>query len=466
MNNLKFSWQIVSISAFVIFLAMNLLTPNFTDDYAYSFVWDGEHGGNFRNDIGDLQRIENFSDIFISQFSHWLTWGGRTVAHIFVQFFSWQGKLLFDFANAIIFSILALEIYFLGTGKIDFKNIDGKILVGIFFTMWFCLPEFFQTTLWMTGSCNYLWMAVFQFAFLIPFALKFFNDKFKINTELIVLLGLLAGWSNEAGSAMILFITFFAIIYFLRRKKLERWMLAGFFAAIIGFAFLILAPGNFNREALDSEELTFFEMLADNFLYGFLPVMIGNLILLVPIILYFLRGKKSSQTSLYIFAFFVTGIFLPCLLMIAPMFPARAAFCSPIFLIIASIVAIKNISIQIPKKILYAVGIFWIVTIFYALAVDFSVHQQISERQEYISAHKNDEVITVQPIMLPIQFTEKIFWSWTLTEESRFYNDITPYMRINRNKTTAKHFGVKNIVADEVTWKHLQDLNQLVLYDN
>ena len=467
MNNFKkLSAVHCILSAMIVFLLMNLLTPNLTDDYAYSFVWDGEHDGNFQNDIGDLQRIESFADIFISQYSHWLTWGGRTVAHIFVQFFAWQGKLLFDFANAVMFAILALELYFLGKGEVNFKNLDAKILVVIFFALWFCLPEFFQTTLWMTGSCNYLWMAVFQFAFLIPFALKFWNDKFKISTALTVPLGLLAGWSNEAGSAMILFVTFFAIIYFKRKKKLETWMLAGFFAAFVGFALLMLAPGNFHREEIDTEEgLTFFDILTDNFLYGFLPVMIGNLILILPIILYFLRGKKSLQTSLYIFAFAVTGIFLPCLLMIAPYFPARAAFDSPIFLLVAAIVALKNISINLPKKFFYFVGIFWTATIFYALAVDFSVHEQISDRQEYISAHKHDEVITVQPIILP-SMTEKFFWVWTMDEEARFYNDLTPYMRINRNKITAKHFGVKNIVADEATWKHLQDLNQLPLYDD
>ena len=46
MSKTKISWQAVSATAFIIFLAMNLLTPNLTDDYAYSFIWDGEHGGN------------------------------------------------------------------------------------------------------------------------------------------------------------------------------------------------------------------------------------------------------------------------------------------------------------------------------------------------------------------------------------------------------------------------------------
>ena len=59
--------------------------------------------------------------------------------------------------------------------------------------------------------------------------------------------------------------------------------------------------------------------------------------------------------------------------------------------------------------------------------------------------------------------TEKIFWVWTMDEEARFYNDITPYTRINRNKTTAKYFGVKNVVVDEAQWKNLK---QFPLYDD
>jgi len=449
-----------------IFFVMNLLTPHFTDDYAYSFVWDGDNGGNFRNDIGDLKRVENISDIFVSQYSHWLTWGGRSVAHFFVQFFDMFDKIIFDFFNAIIFAILALIIYFLGTGKIDFKNLNAKILVGIFFAMWFCLPEFFQTTLWFTGSFNYLWMAVFQFAFLIPFTLKFWNKNFKFSTAFAIPLGLFAGWSNEAGGAIILLVTFLAIIYFWRNKQLETWMLAGFFAALIGFALMILAPGNFSRMTLEEEtNIPLAEVLTENFLYGFLPVIIENLILFLPIIFYFLRGKKSVQTSQFILLFTAVGIFLPCLLMISPEFPARAAFSSPIFLMIASVASLKNISIQIPQKIFYAVGIFWAVTIFHALAVDFSVHQQFAERHKYISAHRQDDLITVQPIKLP-STVDKISLGWTFDPFARFYNDLTPYTRINRNKTYAKYFGVKNLVVDEAAWQKLNEVYQFPLYDN
>jgi len=459
------AWAVVIFFAGTFWL-MNFLTPHLTDDYAYSFVWDGEHGGNFKNDIGDLQRVQSVSDVIISQYSHWLTWGGRSVAHTLLQTFGMADKIFFDFANAFMYAALALIIYFLGTGKLDFKNHNAKILVGIFFALWFCTPDFFQTTLWETGSFNYLWMAVFQFAFLLPFVLKFWDKDFKFHSAFAIPLGLLAGWSNEAGAAMILFITFLAIIYFWRQKKLERWMLAGFIAAFVGFALLILAPGNFSRMENDSEEsMTFFEILAENFLYGFVPVMLGNLILFLPIILYFLRGKKSVQTTQFILAFTATGIFLPCLLMLSPYFPARAAFDSPIFLMVAAVASMQNISIHLPKKFLYAVGTFWLATILYALSVDWSVYSQMKLRHEYIFAHRNEEIITVQPIILP-PTTEKIFWGWTLYHFARFYNDLTPYTRINRNKTYAKYFGVKNLVVDEEQWLKLNEEDQLPLLDN
>ena len=457
------AWAVIIFFAGT-FLLMNLLTPHLTDDYAYSFVWDGAHGGNFRNDVGDLQRVQSIGDVIVSQYSHWLTWGGRSVAHTLLQTFGMADKIFFDFANAFMYAALALIIYFLGTGKLSL-NPKSCLLIPIFFALWFCLPEFYQTTLWETGSLNYLWMAVFQFAFLLPFVLKFWNKDFKFNSAFAIPLGLLAGWSNEAGASMILFITFWAIIYFWRQKKLERWMLAGFIAALIGFAFMMLAPGNFSRMESDTEDVTLLEMLADNFSEGFLPVLLGDLILFLPIILYFLRGKKSVPTTQFILAFTATGIFLPCLLMLSPYFPARAAFASPIFLTIAAVASMQNISIHLPKKFLYAVGIFWLATILYALSVDWSVYSQMKLRHNYIFAHRNEEFITVQPIILP-PTTEKIFWTWTLNHFAIFYNDLTPYTHINRNKTYAKYFGVKNLVVDEEQWLKLNEEDKLPLYDN
>ena len=453
------------------FLIMNLLTPIIGDDYAYAFIWDGAQNGNFQNNIGKLYRVESFSDILNSQYQHYMTWGGRTIAHIFVQFFVWQGKLLFDVANALIYAALALIIYFLGTGKLDFKNLNAKILMWIFFAMWFCLPEIFQTSLWLTGSCNYLWMSVFQFAFLIPFVLKYRSQKFleqspKLKIFLMAALGLLAGWSNEAGGAMIIFLTFLFLVYFWQQKKFEKWQATGFIFLFAGYALLMLAPGNFLRYVIDANEATVpflsLQMFSDNFFDGMIDMICYNAIFILPLAGYFLRGKKSLENTRFILAFTTAGILTLIMLMFSPEFPSRAAFASPIFLTVASIVAIENTPFNLPQKLFQAVGIFWAVTIIYSIAVDYSIYSQLQDRAEYIAQHKNDELIIVDPINLPA-VTEKIFWAWTIDQYSRFYGDLTPYTDKlnNRNITYAQYYGLKNIIINKEKWAKQ---TQFILY--
>ena len=447
------------------FLLMNLLTPFFGDDYAYSFIWDGAQNGNFQNNIGKLERLESIGDIFASQWSHYLTWGGRTVAHCFVQFFCLTGKLLFDFMNALVYAALAFLIYFTAKGKVDFQNLDGKTFLWIFFAMWFCLPEVFQTMLWMTGSCNYLWMTALQMLFLLPFALKFWDKNFwsgasKGTTILMALLGLLAGWSNESGGAFVIFLAFLAIMYFWRQGRLERWMLVGFVTLFVGYALLMLAPGNFQRYVVDANEETVpflsAQMFIDNFDDGMKYILAGDVLLYVVIALYFIRGRKTPQATQFILAFAAAGLLLPCLLMFSPEFPARAAFASPVFALTASVAALERTTINLSPKIISAALCVWLVTIVYSIGSDWYVHSQIAQRQAYIEQHKHDALIVLQPIYLPY-LPEHGLWIWTLDSYARFYGDVTPYRDKfnNRNITYAQYYGLKEVVLDAEANKKL-----------
>ena len=443
---------------------MNLLTPVIGDDYAYAFIWDGAQNGNFQNNIGKLYRVESFGDIITSQYSHYMTWGGRTVAHVFVQFFVWQGKLLFDIMNALIYAALALLIYFSAKGKIEIQNSDGKIFLWIFFAMWFCLPEMFQTSLWLTGACNYLWMTFFQLLFLLPFALKFWQKVQTLNSKLLTpamaFLGLIAGWSNESGGAFVIFLAFLALIYFWRQKQLERWMLVGFIGLFIGYALLMLAPGNFQRYVVDANEATVpflsAQMFIDNFEDGMKYILAGDVLLYAVIALYFIRGRKTPQTTQFILAFAAAGLLLPCLLMFSPEFPARAAFASPVFALIASVAALEWTTINLSPKIISAALCVWLVIIFYSIGVDWSVHSQIAERQAYVEQHKHDDLIVLQPIYLPY-LPEHGLWIWTLDSYARFYGDVTPYRDEfnNRNITYAQYYGLKEVVLDAEANKKL-----------
>ena len=457
------AWLVIAFCAGT-FLIMNLLTPIFGDDYAYAFIWDGAQNGNFQNNVGKLYRVESFGDIIKSQWSHYLTWGGRSVAHCFVQFFVWQGKLMFDFANALMYAALALLIYFTAKGKVEIQNSDGKIFLWIFFALWFCLPEMFQTSLWLTGSCNYLWMTVLQLLFLLPFALKFRNKKLvpspKSLVPIMAFLGLVAGWSNESGGAFVIFLAFLALIYFWRQRQLERWMIVGFVGVFVGYALLMLAPGNFQRYVVDANEATVpflsAQMFINNFDDGMKYILAYDVLLYAVIALYFIRGRKTPQDTLFILAFAAAGILLPCLLMFSPEFPARAAFASPVFALIASVVALERTQIKISPKIISAALCVWLVTIVYSIGVDWSVHSQIAERDEYVEQHKHDDLIVLQPVYLPY-LPEHALWSWTMDSYSRFYGDVTPYRDEfnNRNITYAQYYGLKEVVLDAEANKKL-----------
>ena len=63
------------------FFVMNVFIPICYDDYAYTFIWDGEHGGNLDGikqveEYNQRERVESIIDIVKSQYSHWHTWGG------------------------------------------------------------------------------------------------------------------------------------------------------------------------------------------------------------------------------------------------------------------------------------------------------------------------------------------------------------------------------------------------------
>ena len=463
------AWLVIAFAAGT-FLLMNLLSPMFGDDYAYAFIWDGAQNGNFQNNlVGQLHRVESFGDILYSQWQHYLTWGGRSVAHCFVQFFLWQGKLLYDIMAALVYAALALMIYYCGTGSLE--NLRGSMLLWIFFALWFCLPEFFQTSLWLTGACNYLWMTALQLAFLLPFVKKFWHrDFWSGNTKLrivgMTLFGIVAGWSNESGGAMIIMLTFFALVYFWRTKNFERWMIAGFVGLFVGYALMMLAPGNFNRYVVDANEATVpflsAQMFIDNFNDGMREIIISDVPLLAVILLYFLRGKKSVEATQLILAFTAAAILLPCMLMFSPEFPARAAFASPVFALIATVTALERTEINLSPKIISAALAIWLVTVVYALSVDWSIHSQISERMDYIAEHKNDSLVIIKPLDLP-KSAEVLYWEWTIDSYARFYGDLTPYRDKfnNRNITFAQYHGLKEAVMNKELWSKQ---TQYILY--
>ena len=259
-----------------------------------------------------------------------------------VQFFVWQGKLLFDVVNPLIVILLIMEIYWISNKGEVSLNFKASRLCFIFAALWLFTPSFPNIYLWLTASCNYLWTTVILLAFLIPYVKKYFDDSFKCSALVMLVSGIIAGWTNE--NTVCWFILVIAIMVYKRR---EKWLIAGLIGLCTGYALLIFAPGNMERlhisEASHSIEQTDI----------FNPIVIFGFALVVQFVLwYFLIGTfryskhfgdsdnvKCSMQMIKVFA--LISLAADLIMFIPPEFPVRSMFPSLVYLLIAVTTSIR-----------------------------------------------------------------------------------------------------------------------------
>lgn len=435
------------------FFLRNIFMPLVHDDYAYAFIWDGERGGNLslipaEEDLQKRERVQSFGDIFISQYSHYFTWGGRVVAHSIAQFFLWIGKPYFDVANTFVLVFLVIVIFKLA--DVSLKNIFA--VVWAFTCILFFIPESVVTIIWLTGACNYLWMSLLQLSFVWSYVKAFrkgaANDS-ALKIFAMALLGLLAGWSNEAGALATIFLTAIFIFQAKQKNFLTKYMLAGFATLVTGCAFNILSPGNFVQtqfiQSVNPAEFTFsLEMLRRHLITGFLPTLAINFFVLLPLIYYFFkRGFKAEFLPL---AFVAAGFIVPLAMIFSPKFDLRIAIISTVFVLVAAIWALDKIKIPfIVLKITAAVVIFYSATLIYT---DFSTFRAVNENIAYIRQHQNDNPLIMSPLKISRTFekiqTGKIALPWI-----EYFGGINGNPNFYLNVMVAQYYGVKSIVADK-----------------
>ena len=450
------------------FFLRNVFMPLSDDDYAYAFIWDGEHGGNLIDGIGERQRVESIGDIFQSQYSHYFTWGGRITAHFFAQFFIWTGKLYFDVANTIFFA--AFIILVLKLTNTEIKK-SAFAMFWIFFILFFIAAKFTRSLIWMTwltGACSYFWSAVFQLTFLLPYVNAFRAGKADDSTAKIFLMipiGIFAGLSNEAGSLATIFLTTILIFIAWRKNFLKRWQLAGYVTLILGSAICILAPGNFAQtEFIMSVNPNAFnfsaQLLKNNFVNGFLPVFCLDLAALIPTIIYFIkRGlEKFNRADILIASFAAAGLIVPLSMLFSPKFDfSRVSVISLPFMIVSSVAAyneLKNFSFKISLPIFLKTGIF-ILCCFYSASVIYAyklMNESYESQINYVFEHKNEETIYLPPMppLTPIQkFLANIHGVDCPVAYIKYFGGVTSNKFNPINIMVAQYYGVKYIVGSD-----------------
>ncbi len=348
-----YHFRIVFFCTCLFIFLMNCLFPlSYGDDYVYSFLWDGANGWNMYLDLPEnARRVGSFGDIFISQWSHYFTWGGRIPAHVLVQFFLWQGKWLFNIFNTAIFMFLLLLLYWMSLGGRITWKLKAERFLFLFFAVWAFCPDFSVVTLWLTGSCNYLWMLVLLFVFLTFYVRSYFLLPLpmgKLFAVFMFFLGILAGWTNE-NTVCWLVLLLPAYCYQMRKQgRLSAWMVCGVLGMLFGFSLMMLAPGNQARYLF---ELSMGAMTGEKlFRHGMVNISVVFIFefFLWHYLLGFWRQRKifSSLPSwslwknymLLCCAFSLLSLFV---MLLSPSFPLRSSFPSVISLILAAAVSMQ-----------------------------------------------------------------------------------------------------------------------------
>lgn len=301
---------------FVLLLIINSLTIWAADDFAfYNNVWLGESKFS-------LLRVYERSTVF------YFAWTGRYLSTFINYIFLYFPKPIFNVVNSIIYTGLVYLIYKM-VKRDDEKTTDKQnalLVTTIFGLTWVLVPSVGQVMFWQIGSVIYLWM-YFLMALLVCYYIRLLRKQKTlkdniINIILITILGLAAGNGFETNSLVLLMFIFLSIVYikFIKKEKLPKVAIFGFFASLIGFFTNFFSPGNSVRMGSMGTEggliTKVFYGLGPWFYNGILrsKMFITITLLLVIYIMYIISKKKKLDTKLNILiasaALFIGGFIM------------------------------------------------------------------------------------------------------------------------------------------------------------
>lgn len=382
--------SIILVAFFAVFI-LEWYTPIHSDDYRYALIGLS----------------------FDAHLHHYLTWSGRLVAdYTSALLLASESRIFISMMTGLAVVAFCYLIVKTPDGTLKWKKYDAVTFTLIFLTFWVANPNIGQTVFWVVGSANYLWTNLFVAAWLWNlYRIQMRREK---NTRVVMLLlGVLAGCSNESVAPFVVGLALLAIIYDLwQDKRLYGNKVAYFLSALAGAAILIFSPGNFIRaqgahkvwyEKSIIERLVIH--LSDRFFSHLALVWIAYVVLvLLAVILYFARRNgprvKSGNLAMVVLMLLV-GLGTSFIMVASPSYPDRVMMSTFLFFLLALSFLLKELVIYTSKGVrigVYAItglmaGVFvWSFSLMYAAYT--RVYQQDQVRVNIIhtqlSRHQRD----------------------------------------------------------------------------
>lgn len=436
----------LAIILFVMFLFMFLLnsfSPLVFDDYAY-FV-----------------KTTSIKTILADEYHQYMTWTGRSVVHVIFRLFTKLPKVYFNLFNALMFVTMVYQMMAVASiSKEEMKkNIYLKALL-IFALLWVFTPSFNDVYLWMAGSVNYLTAMVIMLAFVLFYhrytieAVVKKHNPYKIAG--IFLLGIIAGWCNEntSGGTLVIVLGYTAIARLYKKKKIEKWMVAGIIGNIIGYLFMVMAPGNDIRATyFDRSKLTFIWKIIDalpNIAGGLRENAMFPLTIALALIVFSYLTHGPSIRNILSSLFYIIGLLTIGVLAISPTAInwSRSYFGGIIFILISLVMSLCELLLNFDKvnKLIFS-GILGYISVLFILLFFIG---SIDIYRNHVSYSRQAEAIKTQmsegkeDIVVPaLDYKPKTRYP------KHSDDDITADKNNERNKNVAAYWGVKSIRLED-----------------
>ena len=203
-------------------------------------------------------------------------------------------------------------------------------------------------------------------------------------------------------------------------------------------------------------------MFWDNFTEGFLPILLWESFLFLPILSYLWRGGRSRL----VMVFTAGGLLVLVVMMFAPEFALRTGFHSTMFLTVGSAAAIKEITpwlkqalIATPLRRIATLTLGTLCTLYFLFVlvgvffIESSYRLQFDERLNYVMQHQEQKQLVVPTYQIPYNLDNYI-GPRSLTVFHLIYGaDLESSPTDNRSLMYARYYDLPPICIDrQVDW--------------
>lgn len=440
----KIFWMLLLVMLFAIGV-YNFLTPYYTDDLFYAL---------------EARSADSLWELIRQQYEEYMFHNCRVIGQFNIRLFLIPEKIWFNFVNSFMFIALILLLYASVQNR---KKYDLFLLLLSSLLVWRYSACFGETTLWLSGSCNYLWGSVIIMGFLTWYRYLLKHADTQKHSAVTALccyfFGLAAGWCNEntSGGAFLLVLFFTAVHLWQKngKKSVKPFMVTSILGVFSGLAAMTFCPGvRYRLQGVEQENFTGFAGLLSRIykitvnmreLYGELLV-----ILMVVLVLLVLQRKqydwKSLATNPIVF-FLVAAAATSYVLVLIPPMTARAHYGTGIFIMAAFLEAVTQLDKEelFVKTMQYGfMGVLclWLFSSYFENLVNlYRIHRESNERIEMIMEAKSEHGESTQVVVpqLRTQFDNPYSAAYDsdLSEDpdfwiNRFYED---------------YYGVDSVIA-------------------